>query len=38
MEEKTEQYTFGPEEKDILEKLNKMESSVEGYIQERYQR
>ena len=38
MEEKTEQYTFGPEEKDILEKLNKVESSVEGYIQERYQR
>ena len=38
MEEKIEQYTFGPEEKDILEKLNKVESSVEGYIQERYQR
>ena len=38
MEGKTEKYTFGPEEKDILEKLNKMESSVEGYIQERYQR
>lgn len=38
MEEKTEQYTFGPEEKEILEKLNTVESSVGEYIQTKYQR
>ena len=38
MEGKTEQYTFGPEEKEILEKLNTVESSVGEYIQTKYQR
>ena len=38
MEGKTEQYTFGPEEKEILEKLNTVESSVGEYIQIKYQR
>ena len=37
-EKKTEQYTFGPEEKEILEKLNTVESSVGEYIQTKYQR
>ena len=37
-EKKTEQYTFGPEEKEILEKLNTVESSVGKYIQTKYQR
>ena len=37
-EKKTEQYTFGPEEKEILEKLNMVEGSVGEYIQEKYQR
>lgn len=38
MEGKTEQYTFGPEEKEILEKLNTVESGVGEYIQTKYQR
>ena len=36
---KTEQYTFAPEEKEILEKLNIIEASVDSQnIQEKNQR